>query len=55
MRVLAYILIGVLGGIGVMMFSTGEREHFSLLSPVGHAQAAPETEDPKLETEGPKP
>lgn len=47
MKAFAYVLAGVLGGIGVMMFSTGEREHSSLLSPVVHAQSALETEDPK--------
>ncbi|MGD9851798.1 MAG: hypothetical protein AB7T38_11060 [Nitrospirales bacterium] len=47
MRVLAYVLVGVLGGIGVMMFSAGERQQSSLLSPVGHAMAATDTEDPK--------
>lgn len=47
MKVFAYVLAGMLGGIGVMMFSAGEREQPSLLSPVGHAMAALETEDPK--------
>ncbi|MCA9421381.1 MAG: hypothetical protein KC592_10190 [Nitrospira sp.] len=47
MKIFAYVLVGVLGGIGVMMFSGGEREHSSLSSPVGHAMAAIETEDPK--------
>ncbi|GJL68806.1 MAG: hypothetical protein NPIRA06_14410 [Nitrospirales bacterium] len=47
MKVFGYVLAGVLGGIGVMMFSTGEREQSSLLSPVGDAQAALETDVPK--------
>lgn len=47
MKVFAYVLAGVLGGIGVTMLSAGESEQASLITPVGHAMAALETEDPK--------
>ncbi|WNM58105.1 hypothetical protein [Candidatus Nitrospira allomarina] len=47
MKVFAYVLVGVLGGIGIMMFSAGEGQQSSLLSPVGHVMAATDTEDPK--------
>ncbi|MGE0474527.1 MAG: hypothetical protein AB7P17_12910 [Nitrospirales bacterium] len=47
MRVVAYVLLGVLGGIGLMLFSAGEGQQSSPLAPVGDALAAVETEDPK--------
>ncbi|WP_342347477.1 hypothetical protein [uncultured Nitrospira sp.] len=46
MRALAYVLIGVLGGIGVMMFSAGASEQPLHSPPMGYAMAAPETDDP---------
>lgn len=47
MRILAYVLMGVLGGIGMMSFFQGTAQNLSLLSPVSSAIAAPEMDDPK--------
>lgn len=47
MRILMYVLMGVLGGIGMMSFFQGTEQKLSLLSPMSSAMAAPETEDPE--------
>ncbi len=47
MRVLAYVLMGVLGGMGMMSFFSGTAQNPSLLSPMSSAMAAHETEDLK--------
>ncbi len=47
MRVLAFVLMGVLGGMGMMSFFSGTAQNPSLLSPMSSAMAAQETEDPK--------
>ncbi|MEO8328019.1 MAG: hypothetical protein ABI618_19400 [Nitrospirota bacterium] len=47
MRILMYVLMGILGGIGMMSFFQGTEQKLSLLSPMSSAMAAPETEDPK--------
>ncbi len=50
MRTLAYVLMGVLGGMGMMILFQGESRNSSLLSPVSYAMPAPE-----IELETPKP
>lgn len=50
MRTLAYVLLGVLGGIGMMIFFQGEGQIPSGLSPMSYAMTAPE-----IELEDPKP
>jgi hypothetical protein len=50
MRTLAYVLMGVLGGMGMMILFQGEGRNSSLLSPVSYAMPAPE-----MELENPKP
>jgi hypothetical protein len=50
MRTLAYVLMGVLGGMGMMILFQGESQNSSLLSPVSYAMPAPE-----IELETPKP
>jgi hypothetical protein len=47
MRALAYVLMGVLGGMGLMVFFQDMGENSSLVTPISYAMAAPETEDPK--------
>ncbi len=47
MPALAYLLMGVLGGMGLMVFFQDMGKTSSLLTPVSYAMATPETEDPK--------
>lgn len=47
MRALAYLLMGVLGGLGIMGFFQDMGKESSMLTPVSYAMAAPETDDPK--------
>lgn len=47
MRVLAYVLIGVLGGMGMMSFFPDRAHNPSLLSPMSIALAAHDTEEEK--------
>jgi len=47
MRALTYVLIGVLGGLGLMGFFQDMGKKSSLLTSVSYAMAAPETEDSK--------
>lgn len=52
MRTLAYVLMGVLGGIGLMSFFQGPGQPASLLSPVSYAMPA-STPDPEMEESTP--
>lgn len=50
MRTLVYVLMGVLGGMGMMILFQGEGRNSSMLSPVSYAMNAP-----KMELEEPIP
>lgn len=47
MRALAYVLIGVLGGMGLMVLFQDMGKKSLLVTPVSYAMSVPETEDPK--------
>lgn len=47
MRILAYVLIGVFGGMGLMIFFQDMGKKSVLVTPVSYAMPAPETDDPK--------